>query len=172
MPALPDFHPDIGKMGMPEEFIDHVYNVLVDEIRPGDVDQQERTCRHRFQLVFYDRLVQEGHILSEAHQVVALIAHDHDRRPEIAPDQEEKGDAHADQDPDQQVCQQDRQYCDDKGQQLVPSLPVEFPEQGGLGQLIPRHDQDGGQRTQGDRIQQGGNEEYAKQQEQPMQDRR
>ncbi len=126
--ALLDLYPDIFQLCVGQEFINDVDDVLINEIGPRQVDQDGGIGWYRLQLLFYDGFVQERDILTEAEQVSVIIMYDHDRRAEIAPDQEEQRYSHPDKDPDQQVGKEDGQDRHHEGNELVPSFPVELPE--------------------------------------------
>src|SRR5258708_18381457 len=131
-------------MGMVHEFVDHIKDIRTDKISPGHVDEDKGILGQRLELLFYDRFVEETHVFPETKQVFIAVVYDHHGRVEIASQQEEKRDTGPDEDTDQQIGQQDgcdRRY---KGGELVPAFTMEFPEQGGLGQFITRHYQDGG----------------------------
>ena len=87
--AFADFDADIFQMGMVEEFIDGIDDVFIDEVGAGHVDDDEGIGRDGFEFLFDDGLVEEGYILSESEEVFIVIVYDHNRRAEIASDEEE-----------------------------------------------------------------------------------
>src|SRR5258708_5539814 len=159
--AFLDLHCYILKMRVVQEFINDVYYAFIDEIGPCNVDQDIEIGGYGFQFLFYNGFVEERDVLTEADQVFIIIVYDHNRRAEIAPYQEEQRYSHPYEDPDQQVGEEDGQDRYHEGDQLVPSFPVEFPEQGWFCQFVPGSDQDGSQRTQRDPVQQSRDEKNA-----------